>query len=176
MRAIGGGLSRLAAAAKFDVSIASAVRWHQRFKRQGDVRPAPIGVWPSHPGGPVRWHALSFFDRVIVPVEQAPDGAVLEGMAFPGQFLPDLLDGDAFVFLDPAHDLGGMGFDMMAGAIAAKPGSTNNSTLSRSAWSSWMNAGPAPRWLGVTAAPSADNDAGLRSPTDTGRPQHWSRD
>jgi transposase len=33
VRAIEGGLSRRAAAAKFDVSIASAVRWHQRFKR-----------------------------------------------------------------------------------------------------------------------------------------------
>ena len=43
VRAIEGGLSRRAAAAKFDVSIASAVRWYQRFKRQGDVRPEPIG-------------------------------------------------------------------------------------------------------------------------------------
>jgi len=43
VRAIEGGLSRRAAAAKFDVSIASAVRWYQRFKRQGDVRPESIG-------------------------------------------------------------------------------------------------------------------------------------
>ena len=43
VRAIEGGLSRRAAAAKFDVSIASAVRWYQRFKRLGDVRPALMG-------------------------------------------------------------------------------------------------------------------------------------
>jgi transposase len=43
VRAITGGLSRRAAAAKFDVSVASAVRWYQRFQRQGDVRPAPMG-------------------------------------------------------------------------------------------------------------------------------------
>ena len=43
VRAIESGLSRRAAAAKFDVSIASAVRWYQRFKRQGDMRPEPIG-------------------------------------------------------------------------------------------------------------------------------------
>lgn len=43
VRAIEGGFSRRAAAAKLDVSIASAVRWYQRFKRQGDVRPAAIG-------------------------------------------------------------------------------------------------------------------------------------
>jgi transposase len=37
------GLSRRAAAAKFDVSIASAVRWYQRFKRLGSVEPDAIG-------------------------------------------------------------------------------------------------------------------------------------
>ena len=33
VRAIEGGLSRRAAAARFDISIASAVRWHQRYRR-----------------------------------------------------------------------------------------------------------------------------------------------
>ena len=41
--AIEGGLSRRAAASKFDVSIASAVRWHQRFKRTGSVAPDKVG-------------------------------------------------------------------------------------------------------------------------------------
>lgn len=41
--AIEGGLSRRAAAGKFDVSIASAVRWHQRFKRTGSVAPDALG-------------------------------------------------------------------------------------------------------------------------------------
>lgn len=41
--AIEGGLSRRAAAAQFDVSIASAVRWHQRYKRTGGVEPDAIG-------------------------------------------------------------------------------------------------------------------------------------
>lgn len=43
VQAIDGGLSRRAAAAKFEVSIASAVRWYQRLKRKGDVGPDPIG-------------------------------------------------------------------------------------------------------------------------------------
>ena len=43
VRAIEGGLSRRAAATKFDVSIASAVRWHQRFKRTGSVAAEAIG-------------------------------------------------------------------------------------------------------------------------------------
>ena len=41
--AIEGGLSRRAAAAKFDVSVASAVRWHQRYMRTGSVEPDAIG-------------------------------------------------------------------------------------------------------------------------------------
>ena len=41
--AVDAGLSRRAAAAKFDVSIASAVRWYQRFKRTGSIEPDAIG-------------------------------------------------------------------------------------------------------------------------------------
>ncbi len=43
VRAVEGGLSRRTAAGKFDVSIASAVRWHQRYKRAGSVEPDAIG-------------------------------------------------------------------------------------------------------------------------------------
>ncbi|VAW17080.1 hypothetical protein MNBD_ALPHA09-1575 [hydrothermal vent metagenome] len=41
--AVESGLSRRAAAAKFDVSVASAVRWYQRFKRTGSIEPDAIG-------------------------------------------------------------------------------------------------------------------------------------
>ena len=41
--AIENGLSRRAAAAKFDVSVASAVRWYQRYKRTGSVEPDAVG-------------------------------------------------------------------------------------------------------------------------------------
>ena len=41
--AVKGGLSRRAAAARYDVSIASAVRWYQRFKRTGGIEPDAIG-------------------------------------------------------------------------------------------------------------------------------------
>jgi len=43
VKAIERGLSRRAAAAKFEVSIASAVRWYQRFKRTGSIKPDAIG-------------------------------------------------------------------------------------------------------------------------------------
>ena len=38
-----GGLSRNAAAKRFGVSIASAVRWLQRFAGAGEISPAPTG-------------------------------------------------------------------------------------------------------------------------------------
>src|SRR5271166_2892727 len=38
-----GGLSRNAAAKRFGVSIASAVRWLQRFQATGEISPAPTG-------------------------------------------------------------------------------------------------------------------------------------
>lgn len=41
--AIDSGLSRREAAAKFDVSVASAVRWYQRHRLTGSVAPDAIG-------------------------------------------------------------------------------------------------------------------------------------
>ena len=38
-----GGLSRNQAAARFKVSVASAVRWVKRFKTTGEISPAPCG-------------------------------------------------------------------------------------------------------------------------------------
>ncbi len=43
VRAIESGLSRRNAAARFDVSVASAVRWHQRYRQTGSVAPKAMG-------------------------------------------------------------------------------------------------------------------------------------
>ena len=40
---IEGGLSRNAAARRFEVSIASAVRWVKRYETTGEISPAPSG-------------------------------------------------------------------------------------------------------------------------------------
>jgi transposase len=72
VRAIEGGLSRRVAAAKFDVSIASAVRWYQRFKRQGDVRPAPIG------GDRTSHHIEAHAARIIGWIEENKDITIKE--------------------------------------------------------------------------------------------------
>jgi transposase len=72
VRAIDAGLSRRAAAAKFDVSIASAVRWYQRFKRQGDVRPARIG------GDRTSHHIEAHADKIIGWIEGNKDITIKE--------------------------------------------------------------------------------------------------
>ena len=41
--AIDSGLSCRAAAARFEFSAASAIRWRQRMLKQGDARPGPLG-------------------------------------------------------------------------------------------------------------------------------------
>lgn len=43
VRAIDGGLSRRAAAATFDVSVSSAIRWYQRYQRHGSVAATRMG-------------------------------------------------------------------------------------------------------------------------------------
>ena len=41
-----GGLSRNAAAKRFEVSIASAVRWVKRYETTGEISPAPLAAMP----------------------------------------------------------------------------------------------------------------------------------
>ena len=65
--AIDAGLSRRQAAVHFGVSIASAVRWYQRFKRTG-------GVAPDAMGGDKRSHVIEAHgDAVAGWLDEAPD-------------------------------------------------------------------------------------------------------
>lgn len=63
--AVLGGESCRAAAARFGVSAASAVRWMQRYRRLGSVRPAPRGGGPR----PVLDQHRAF---ILERIEQTP--------------------------------------------------------------------------------------------------------
>ncbi len=65
--AIEGGLSRRAAAAQFNVSIASAIRWHQRYRRTGSVEPDAIG------GDRTSHRAEAHADKVLGWVDEQRD-------------------------------------------------------------------------------------------------------
>jgi transposase len=72
VRAIEAGLSRHAAAAKFDVSVASAVRWHQRYRRSGSVAPDAIG------GDRHSHRAEAHAAKVLAWVDDEPDLTLVE--------------------------------------------------------------------------------------------------
>jgi transposase len=67
-----GGMSRNAAAKRFGVSIASAVRWMQRFETTGEISPAPTGG--DRRSGRVEVHR----DYLLGLVRRQPDMTLLE--------------------------------------------------------------------------------------------------
>ena len=92
--AIEKGLTRREAAAKFDVSVASAVRWHQRLKRTGSVAPDAIGGdRHSHRAEAHAAKVLGWVDekRDITLVEIA-DRLAAEGHVFAPSTIWRLLD------------------------------------------------------------------------------------
>ena len=67
-----GGLSRNQAAARFKVSIASAVRWVRRFRTTGEISPAPSGG--DRRSGRIEAH----HDYLLGLVRRSPDLTLLE--------------------------------------------------------------------------------------------------
>ena len=67
-----GGMSRNAAAKRFGVSIASAVRWVARFKARGEISPAPTGG--DRRSGRIEAHR----DYLLGLIRRRPDMTLLE--------------------------------------------------------------------------------------------------
>ena len=67
-----GGMSRNAAAKRFGVSIASAVRWVARFKAKGEISPAPTGG--DRRSGRIEAHR----DYLLGLIGRRPDMTLLE--------------------------------------------------------------------------------------------------
>jgi transposase len=67
-----GGMSRNAAAKRFGVSIASAVRWVARFKAKGEISPAPTGG--DRRSGRIEAHR----DYLLGLIRRRPDMTLLE--------------------------------------------------------------------------------------------------
>jgi transposase len=67
-----GGLSRNRAAARFQVSVASAVRWVKRFRTTGEISPTPSGG--DRRSGRIEAH----HDYLLGLVRRSPDLTLLE--------------------------------------------------------------------------------------------------
>ena len=76
-----GGMSRNAAAKRFGVSIASAVRWVARFKTKGEISPAPTGG--DRRSGRIEAHR----DYLLGLVRRRPDMTLLEIQGTPDRQL-----------------------------------------------------------------------------------------
>ena len=72
VEAVLGGLSRNQAAARFKVSIASAVRWVKRFKSTGEISPTPCGG--DRRSGRIEAHR----DYLLGLIRRTPDVTMLE--------------------------------------------------------------------------------------------------
>ena len=70
--AINGGLSCRAAAARFGVSAASAIRWRQLTLSQGDARPGPLGG--DRRSGLIEKNA----DVILAMLDAKPDSTLAE--------------------------------------------------------------------------------------------------
>ena len=69
---VDGGMSRNAAAKRFGVSIASAVRWVARFNAKGEISPAPTGG--DRRSGRIEAHR----DYLLGLIRRQPDLTLLE--------------------------------------------------------------------------------------------------
>jgi transposase len=70
--AVEGGLSRRATAERFGVAVSSAIKWVDRWRRTGDVRPMPQG-------GDRRSHRIeAHAAEILALIEETPDITLAE--------------------------------------------------------------------------------------------------
>jgi transposase len=72
IRAVDGGLSRRAAAERFNVSASSAIRWVQRWREAGTHK-------PKRQGGDKRSHRIEAYrDDILAAIAEKPDMTLVE--------------------------------------------------------------------------------------------------
>ena len=72
MKAVAGGMSRLQAAARFDIGPATAVRWAKRVETTGEV--APLKMGGDRRSQRIEAHA----DFILAQIEKKPDMTIME--------------------------------------------------------------------------------------------------
>jgi transposase len=163
--AVQGGLSRHAAAERFGIAVATAVRW--------------LRVWHEARGGDRHTARIEGFGAVILDaIEAQVDitlvelAALLErehGERFAPSTIWRFLDRRGLTFKKKPRTPASRGGP--TSPPGAKPGSRSSQTLIPNAWSSSTRPAPRPRWHGCGAGHPAANAVGRQCRTDTGRPR-----
>ena len=167
--AVAGGLSRRAAAERFGVSAASAVRWMHALNTVGTVEAKPQA-------GDTRSHRIEALRDVILDAIEAQKDISLVELAdllriehratFAASTVWRFLDRHGMTFKEKRRTQPSRkGPTSPSGAA---PGSPLSLTSTRTAWSSSMKPVRRPRWLGYEVAPFVASGAAPPFRMDTG--------
>ena len=174
--AVEAGMSRNAAARRFGVSIASAVRWMDEYLRTGRSAPKPRGG--DRRSGRIEAQA----ELLMRAIDATPDITLAElrerliterGETFALSTIHDFYRRHRITFKKrrrtPASKRA------RTSPHAARPGSISSPSSTRRSSSSSTRPGPPPRWLGCAGAAPAATDVAPRFRMAIGRPPRWSR-
>jgi len=154
--AVDGGATRHAAAERFGIGVATAIRWLRAWRDEGRLTALPMG-------GDVRSHRIEAFGDVILAAVKAQKDITLAELAnmLHHNHGASFASSTIWRFLDR----------LSSSPLGARPGSTPSLTSIRCALCSSTKPGLRRRWPGSVAGPSAASDAGPASRTGIGRRQ-----
>ena len=167
--AVQGGMSRRAAAERYEIGEATAIRWLREFSRSGATSAKPKG-------GDRRSHRIeAYAAAILAAIEVQKDISLVElaellgrehGLSIAPSTVWRFLKRRDITFKKPRMPASRIGPMWQS---AARLGSTISPTSIRIGWSSLMKAEPPPRWLACADAPNAANVAAPPSRMGTGR-------
>ncbi|MGY4627134.1 transposase [Bradyrhizobium sp. USDA 4486] len=169
VRAVEGGMSRRAAAERFGISVASAVRFVREWRENGTTK-------PKRQGGDQRSHRIEeYHDAIISAIEAKPDMTLVEisemlKSEFGAWFAPSsiwTLPGPSRHNLQKKARTQQSRIGLML-RRRAKPGANSRRNLTLTSWSSSTRPARRPKWPGFTAAQNVANVATPRSLTVIG--------
>lgn len=163
VRAVEGGMSRRAAAERFGISVASAVRFVREWRESGTTK-------AKRQGGDQRSQRIEeYHDAIMGTIEARPDMTLVEiaemlksefGASFAPSSIWRFLDRHGITFKKSGHAAEQDRPDVAAARQAWRELAPR---LDPDKLASSTRPGPRPKWRGFTAAQNAANDAAPRS-------------
>ena len=174
IEAVEAGSSRRGAAARFGVSVSSAIRWVDVWRRTGRTAPYPRGG--DRRSGRIEGAA----EFLLAKVEETPDITLAELQALLKERDLSVGTGTVWRFFDrwdqaSKKNRARRRASALTSPRAAGPGSRANPISIPAGWCSSTRPGPRPKWPACVAARSVANVAVPRSHTGQGQDNHLHR-